>query len=306
MNPNLVRELVEAGIFYGHRASRWNPKMEQYIFGKRNGIHLINVKETLKGLLKARRFLTKLVSEGKDILFVGTKRQAQAAVLATAERTGMHCCIERWLGGTLSNYRTIRARLGRLEELEKQEETNFPGAGSKKAESMMKRELRKIRRNLGGIRRMDRLPGCLVVVDPKREHIAIKEARKLNIPTIALIDTDSDPEVIDVPIPGNDDNMGAIDIVLRELGDAIDEGRAGRPAREEPQRPARADGGRRGRGPISRGGGGDRGGRGGGRGGDRGGDKPEVGAPGLAPGLPAGAIPPAPAPAAAPAAPAQA
>jgi small subunit ribosomal protein S2 len=300
-SAELVRDLIDAGIHFGHRASRWNPKMSPYIFGKRNLIHIINVKETIKGLIKAKRFLGKLVGEGKDVLFVGTKRQAQAAVIAVAERTGMHCCTERWLGGTLSNYRTIRSRLSRLEHLEDQEAGGFPSAGSKKAESMMKRELRKIRRNLSGIRKMDRLPGCLVVIDPKREHIAVKEAKKLGIPTVCLIDTDSDPDMVDLPIPGNDDAMRGIEIILKEIGDAIEEGKAARPVREEPVRKerqerqrgrapmgrsgARADGGEGGRG-----GGGGRGGRGGGRG-DGASDKPQPaaaapGGPGTSPATP--------------------
>jgi small subunit ribosomal protein S2 len=300
-SAELVRDLIDAGIHFGHRASRWNPKMSPYIFGKRNLIHIINVKETIKGLIKAKRFLGKLVGEGKDVLFVGTKRQAQAAVIAVAERTGMHCCTERWLGGTLSNYRTIRSRLSRLEHLEDQEAAGFPSAGSKKAESMMKRELRKIRRNLSGIRKMDRLPGCLVVIDPKREHIAVKEAKKLGIPTVCLIDTDSDPDMVDLPIPGNDDAMRGIEIILKEIGDAIEEGKAARPVREEPVRKerqerqrgrapmgrsgARADGGEGGRG-----GGGGRGGRGGGRG-DGASDKPQPaaaapGGPGTSPATP--------------------
>jgi small subunit ribosomal protein S2 len=249
----LVRELIDAGIHFGHRVSRWNPKMAPYIFGKRNLIHIVNVKETVKGLLRARRFLSKLVSEGKDVLFVGTKRQAQAAVQAAAERTGMHYVNERWLGGTLTNYRTIRSRLSRLEELETMEAGNWAGATSKKEESSLKRELRKIRRNLHGIRRMDRLPGALVVIDPRRELIAIKEAKTLSIPTAALIDTDSDPDWVDLPIPGNDDAMRAIEIVLKELADAVEEGRAGRPVRED-LRPDRRGAPPRGRLPVGRGG----------------------------------------------------
>jgi small subunit ribosomal protein S2 len=293
---NLVRDLIDAGIHFGHRASKWNPKMAPYIFGKQNLIHIINVKETIKGLIRAKRFLAKLVGEGKDVLFVGTKRQAQAAVVGVAERTGMHCCTERWLGGTLSNYRTIRSRLSRLEELENAEANNFPNAGSKKAESTMKRELRKIRRNLSGIRRMDRMPGCLVVIDPNREKIAVKEAKKLGIPTVCLIDTDSDPDTADLPIPGNDDAMRAIEIILKELGDAIEEGKAGRPVREEQgPRGDRRDR-QRGRAPMGRGGA--RSDRGpGGPGGDRGGRRGDFAdKPGAAPA-------PAPAPAAPPPAP---
>jgi small subunit ribosomal protein S2 len=247
----LVRELIEAGIHFGHRVSRWNPKMAPFIFGKRNLIHIVNVKETVKGLLRARRFLGKLVADGKDVLFVGTKRQAQAPIQAAAERTGMHFVNERWLGGCLTNYRTIRSRLSRLDELEVMESSNWTLATSKKEESSLKRELRKIRRNLHGVRRMDRLPGALVVIDPHRELIAVKEAKSLGIPTVALIDTDSDPDWVDLPIPGNDDAMRAIEIVLKELADAIEEGRAGRPVREDVKG---ARGAARPRPPLGRGG----------------------------------------------------
>ncbi len=224
MASELLKELLAAGIHFGHRASRWNPKMKPYIFGKRNMIHIIDIKETLKGLLKAKKFLTQKVAEGGDVLFVGTKRQAKHAIEAHAKRANMHYVSERWLGGTLTNFRTIRSRLARLEELEKLEESGELANYSKKMIATLQREKKKIKRNLEGIRRMESMPAVMVIVDPRYEHIAIREAKKLDIPTISLIDTDADPDLTDIPIPGNDDSIRAIDVVLRELADAVIEG----------------------------------------------------------------------------------
>jgi small subunit ribosomal protein S2 len=225
---DLVKALVDAGVHFGHRVSRWNPKMEPYIHGKRNMIHIIDVKETIKGLLRAKRLIGQTVASGKDVLFVGTKRQARHAVEDEAKRCGMHYVSERWLGGTLTNFRTIRARLNRLEELEKLWETGQIETYSKKMKSTLSREMEKIKANLEGIRRMDRMPGVMFLVDTRREHIAVKEARKLGVKTIALIDTDSDPDMIDLPIPGNDDAMRAIELVVHELAEAVVEGKSGR------------------------------------------------------------------------------
>ncbi|HEY2584969.1 MAG TPA: 30S ribosomal protein S2 [Tepidisphaeraceae bacterium] len=229
----LVKDLVDAGVHFGHRVSRWNPRMEPYIHGKRNMIHIIDVKETIKGLLRAKRLVQNMVGGGKDVLFVGTKRQARHAVEEEATRSGMHYVSERWLGGTLTNFRTIRARLNRLEELEKLWATGQIETYSKKMKATLQREMEKIKANLEGIRRMDRMPGLMVIVDTRREHIAVKEARKLGVPTVALIDTDSDPELIDLPIPGNDDAMKAIEIILHELADAAIEGKQGRTEKPE-------------------------------------------------------------------------
>ncbi|HEY7117592.1 MAG TPA: 30S ribosomal protein S2 [Tepidisphaeraceae bacterium] len=231
----LVKSLVDAGVHFGHRVSRWNPKMQPYISGKRNMIHIIDVKETVKGLLRARKLLQSVVSQGKDVLFVGTKRQARFAVEEEAQRCGMHYVSERWLGGTLTNFRTIRDRLKRLEELEKLWETGQIETYSKKMKSTLKREMDKIKTNLEGIRRMDRMPGLMFIIDTRREHIAVKEAKKLGVPTIALIDTDSDPDLIDLPIPGNDDAMRAIEIIMKELADSIIEGKTGRADKEQQQ-----------------------------------------------------------------------
>jgi len=223
-----VQKLIESGVHFGHRSSRWNPKMQPYIFGKRNLIHIIDIRETVKGILRARKFLTRTVGQGKDVLFVGTKRQARVAVMDAAEESGMHYVCERWLGGTLTNFRTIRSRLARLEELEAIETEEMESRFSKKMIATLTRERRKIKRNLDGIRRMDKLPGALVLVDSRRENTSAREAHKLGIPVLALIDTDSDPDLVDIPIPGNDDAMRAIELVLGSLVEAIEEGKRAR------------------------------------------------------------------------------
>jgi len=224
----LVKALVDAGVHFGHRVSRWNPKMEPYIHGKRNMIHIIDVRETAKGLMRAKKLIGNMVAGGKDVLFVGTKRQARHAVEEEARRCGMHYVAERWLGGTLTNFRTIRQRLNRLEELEKLFTTGQIETYSKKMKATLDREMTKIKANLEGIRKMERMPGVMFIIDTRREHIAVKEAKKLGVPTIALIDTDSDPDLIDLPIPGNDDAMRAIEIIVRELADAVVEAKQGR------------------------------------------------------------------------------
>lgn len=225
MANQLVQDLIEAGIHFGQRASAWNPKMQPFIYGKRNGIHIIDIKETLKGLMLAKKFIARTVAEGKDICFVGTKRQARSVLESRVPGVKMHWVTERWLGGTLTNYRTIRARLKRLEELEAIERNENFASYSKKMESQLRRETRKIRRNLDGIRGMDKLPGALVVIDVRHEITAVREARKLGIPVIALLDSDGDPDLVDIPIPGNDDSMRSIDVIVRELCLACAEGR---------------------------------------------------------------------------------
>jgi small subunit ribosomal protein S2 len=229
--PSLVKDLIEAGIHFGQRASNWNPKMQPYIYGKRNSIHIIDIKETIKGILLARKYIAKSVADGKDVCFIGTKRQARDVIQQRVTDVGMHYVIERWLGGTLTNFRTIRSRLKRLEELEAIEQTDNFQSYSKKMESQLKREMRKIKRNLEGIRKMDKLPGCLIVIDTARERTALVEARKLGIPTICLLDSDGDPDLADIPIPGNDDSMRAIDVVVRELCAAVADGKQQRVTR---------------------------------------------------------------------------
>ncbi len=225
MSKELARELIGAGVHFGHAVSRWNPKMKPYIFGKRGMIHIIDVKETLKGLIIAKKLLADVVSSGKDVVFVGTKRQAQKAVTEAAEKCGMHYVCERWLGGMLTNFRTIRSRLQRLEELEKLEASGKLEAESKKQASRLKREMRKILTNLGGVRKMNRLPGAIVVVDVRKELTALREAKKLGIVCVGIIDTDSDPDNVDVAIPANDDSIKAIDILLGELVEAVAAGK---------------------------------------------------------------------------------
>ncbi len=222
----LVKELIEAGVHFGHRASRWNPKMRPYIYGRRNLIHIIDVRETVRGLLRARKYLSQVASHGSLVLFVGTKRQAAEAIEREASRCGMPYVNDRWLGGALTNFRTVRSRLGRLEELEEIRGGDLIDGYSKKAQSALNREYRKMYRNLNGIRTMNRLPECLVVLDPRKEKNAVREAQKLGITTVSLIDTDCDPDTVDLPIPGNDDGIRSIDIISRLLADAVLEGKA--------------------------------------------------------------------------------
>ena len=233
MADSLVRDLIEAGIHFGQRRSSWNPKMGPYIFGTRNKIHIIDIRQTIKGLLLAKRYVQTAVAEGKDVCFVGTKRQARASVEKYAQDVGMPYVIERWLGGTLTNFRTIRERLKRLEELERLVESGEIETYSKKMTSQLLREKRKITRNLQGIRNMNKLPGALIIIDVNREINALLEARSLGIPTICLIDTDGNPDVVDIPIPGNDDSMRSIEVVIRELCDAVTRGKTGRGAAEK-------------------------------------------------------------------------
>lgn len=230
---SLVKDLIEAGIHFGQRRSSWNPKMAPYIFGARNRIHIIDIRQTIKGLLLAKRFIEKTVAEGKDVCLVGTKRQARAAIEKYAADVNMPYVTERWLGGTLTNFRTIRERLKRLEELERLVDTGEIDSYSKKMTSRLLREKRKITRNLQGIRNMNKLPGALVVVDVTREENALREARGLGIPTICLIDSDGDPDMVDIPIPGNDDSMRSIEVIIREVCDAVTRGKSGRMAEAE-------------------------------------------------------------------------
>ena len=222
----LVKELIEAGVHFGHRASRWNPKMRPYIYGRRNLIHVIDVRETIRGLLRARKYLQQVASGGSLVLFVGTKRQASETVEKQAQRCGMPYVADRWLGGTLTNFRTIRRRLSRLEELEAMKASDEIATYSKKMQSALNREYRKMFRNLNGMRNMNRLPETLVLIDPRKERNAVKEARKLGITTVALIDTDCDPDMVDLPIPGNDDSIRSIDLIVQRLADAVLAGKA--------------------------------------------------------------------------------
>jgi small subunit ribosomal protein S2 len=259
-----VKDLIDAGVHYGHRASRWNPKMKPYIYGKRNLIHIIDLKETVRGLLRAVKYFNRVAAGGGLILFVGTKRQAVDIVIQEATRCGMPYVTERWLGGTLTNFSTIRSRLDRLEELEGILDGEQALTYSKKMIASLTRERKKIARNLEGIRHMTRRPEAMFVIDPHREEIAVKEARKLGVKVVGLMDTDCDPDQVDLPVPGNDDSMRSIELILRRLTDAIVEGKASAPPVPPPraedqagQFGPRRSGDRRG------GGGGPRGGQGG-------------------------------------------
>ncbi|MGY8769187.1 MAG: 30S ribosomal protein S2 [Pirellulales bacterium] len=221
----VVKELVEAGIHFGHRTSLWNPKMQPYIYAKKNQIHIIDVRETIRGLLRAKKYMSQVSEGGSLILFVGTKRQAGQAIEAEADRCGMPFINERWLGGTLTNFRTIRSRLTRLEQLESIRDGDELDKYSKKMQSSLNREYRKMFRNLNGMRSMNRLPEAMVIVDPKKERNAIREAQKLGITTIGLTDTDCDPDDIDLPIPGNDDGIRSIELFLKHMADAVIDGK---------------------------------------------------------------------------------
>ncbi len=226
MSESLVQELVSAGVHFGHRASLWNPKMAPYIYARKNQIHIIDIRETLRGLLRAQKYLTQVAGGGSLVLFVGTKRQAAGAIEREALRCNMPFVAERWLGGALTNFRTIRSRLGRLEELEALRAGDRLAEYSKKMQSALAREYRKMYRNLNGLRSMNRMPECVVVVDPRKEKNAVREARRLGITTIALIDTDCNPDLVDLPIPGNDDGIRSIELVMKSLADAVLAGRS--------------------------------------------------------------------------------
>ena len=231
----LVKDLIEAGVHFGHRASRWNPKMRPYIYARRNLIHIIDVRETIRGLLRARKYLQKVAAQGSLVLMVGTKRQACDVIEQQGLRCGMPYVSDRWLGGTLTNFRTIRSRLTRLEELESLRNSDQLSTYSKKMQSALNREYRKMYRNLNGIRTMNRLPECLLIVDPRKEKNAIGEARKLGITTVALIDTDCDPDMVDLAIPGNDDSIRSIELIVTLLADAIMAGKAAAGALKQEQ-----------------------------------------------------------------------
>jgi small subunit ribosomal protein S2 len=218
-----MKELLEAGVHFGHQTKRWNPKMKRYIFGKRNGIYIIDLQKTLKLFKEASAFISDLASQGKRILFVGTKRQAQDAILEEANRCGMFYVNNRWLGGTLTNFTTVRRSIERLKELEAVL-ADTDKELSKKERAALDREREKLQKNLIGIREMDSLPDSLFVIDPKKEYIAVKEAKKLGIPVVAIVDTNCDPEDINYVIPGNDDAIRAIRLFTQKIADAVLEG----------------------------------------------------------------------------------
>ena len=222
-----MKQLLEAGVHFGHQTRRWDPKMAEYIFQARNGIHIIDLQKTSKKLDEAYAFLKEQAEEGKTVLFVGTKKQAQECVKEAAEKCGMFYVNQRWLGGTLTNFGTIRKRIERLTELEKMQEDGTFDVLPKKEVIILKKEMEKLEKNLGGIKDMKELPGVMFIVDPKKERIGILEAKKLGIPVIGLIDTNCNPEDVDYPIPGNDDAIRAVALVADGMANAVIEGRQG-------------------------------------------------------------------------------
>ena len=219
-----MKQLLEAGVHFGHQTRRWNPKMKPYIFGARNGIHIIDLQKTVRLLKTTYEFIVKTVAEGYSVLFVGTKKQGHDSIVEESERCGMFYVVNRWLGGTLTNFQTIRKSVARLKELENMKQDGSINRYTKKEILKMDKELFKLERNLGGIKDMDGLPGAIFVVDPKREATAVGEARKLGIPVIAVADSNCDPDVIDFIIPGNDDAIRAIRLICSKIADACIEG----------------------------------------------------------------------------------
>ena len=222
-----MKQLLEAGVHFGHQTRRWDPRMAEYIFQARNGIHIIDLQKTSKKIDEAYEFLREQADEGKTVLFVGTKKQAQDCMKEAAEKSGMFYVNQRWLGGMLTNFDTIKKRVERLNQLEKMEEDGTFDVLPKKEVILLKKEMEKLDKNLGGIKEMTELPGVIFLVDPKKERNAVLEARKLNIPTIGLVDTNCNPEDVDYVIPGNDDAIRAVKLIADVMANAIIEGRQG-------------------------------------------------------------------------------
>ncbi|MGQ9780095.1 MAG: 30S ribosomal protein S2 [Bacillota bacterium] len=222
-----MKQLLEAGVHFGHQTRRWNPKMAAYIFTERNGIYIIDLQKTVRKVEEAYNFVRDLAAGGGTLLFVGTKKQAQEAIKEEATRCGMFYVTERWLGGTLTNFRTIRSRVERLRKIEAMENDGSLEVLPKKEALALRKEKMRLERFLGGIREMNRLPSALFIVDPRKERIAVAEARKLNIPIIAIVDTNCDPDEIDYVIPGNDDAIRAVKLLASKMADAVLEGRQG-------------------------------------------------------------------------------
>lgn len=222
-----MKQLLEAGVHFGHQTRRWDPKMAEYIFQARNGIHIIDLQKTSKKLDEAYAFIKEQAEEGKTVLFVGTKKQAQECMKEAALKCGMYYVDQRWLGGMLTNFETIRTRVQRLKDLETMQEDGTFDVLPKKEVILLKKEMEKLEKNLGGIKEMDKLPGVIFLVDPKKERIAILEAKKLNIPVVGLVDTNCNPEELDYAIPGNDDAIRAVKLIADVMANAVIEGRQG-------------------------------------------------------------------------------
>lgn len=228
-----MKQLLEAGVHFGHQTRRWNPKMKEYIFTERNGIYIIDLQKTVKKIEEAYNFIRDLAMEEKSVLFVGTKKQAQESIEQEAKRCDMFYVNQRWLGGMLTNFKTIQGRIARLRKIEQMELNGQFDLLPKKEVMQLKLEQEKLERNLGGIKEMKKLPGALFVVDPRKEHIAVSEARTLKIPIVAIIDTNCDPDEVDYPIPGNDDAIRAVKLITAKMADAVLEGRQGEQMNDE-------------------------------------------------------------------------
>ncbi|WP_283123735.1 30S ribosomal protein S2 [Angelakisella massiliensis] len=222
-----MKQLLEAGVHFGHQTRRWNPKMAPYIFTERNGIYIIDLQKTVKKLEEAYLFVRDVAAEGGNVLFVGTKKQAADSVKEEAERAGAYYVNARWLGGMMTNFKTIRRRIARLEQLRKMQEDGTFERLTKKEAAKLNLEIEKLEKFLGGIKDMDKLPGALFVIDPRKEKIAVSEAKKLGIPVVAIVDTNCDPDEVDYVIPGNDDAIRAVKLISQTMADAIIEGRQG-------------------------------------------------------------------------------
>lgn len=222
-----MKQLLEAGVHFGHQTRRWNPKMAEYIYTERNGIYIIDLQKTVKKAEEAYYFIRDIAAKGGKVLFVGTKKQAADSIKEEAERCGMYYINNRWLGGTLTNFTTIRKRIKRLYELEKMEEEGTFELLPKKEVAKLKLEMEKLEKNLGGIKEMHQIPDCIFIVDPKKEHIAVQEARRLGIPLVGIVDTNCDPEEVDCVIPGNDDAIRAVKLIAGKMADAIIEANQG-------------------------------------------------------------------------------
>ncbi len=225
-----MKQLLEAGVHFGHQTRRWNPKMAEYIYTERNGIYIINLQKTVKKIIEAYDFIKEVAANGEDILFVGTKKQAQDSIKEEAERVGMYYVNARWLGGMLTNFKTIKKRIERLNQLNKMAEDGTFDLLPKKEVAKLKLEIEKLDKYLGGIKDMKKLPGAMFVVDPRKEKIAVAEAKKLGIPVVAIVDTNCDPEEVDYVIPGNDDAIRAVKLIASTISNAIIEGRQGEDA----------------------------------------------------------------------------
>ncbi len=220
-----MKELLESGVHFGHQVKRWNPKMKKYIFGERNGIHIVDLQKTLKGVEEAYNFVRNMASKGAPVLFVGTKKQAQDSVAEEAQRAGAFYVNNRWLGGMLTNFSTVRKSIERLKKIETMKEDGTYNVLTKKEVSQLEKEREKLEKNLSGIKDMTNLPGTLFVIDPKKEKIAVAEARRLSIPVVAVVDSNCDPDDADYVIPGNDDAIRAIKLLASKMADAVLEGK---------------------------------------------------------------------------------